>query len=136
MRVLFTLLFFFGFCSMLYSAENITNVRTSFNNGKQRIVMDIDGNKEPAYYVRKGKNTIDITVERIVTMDKAIAFAELLGNTNFIKKASFIVLPEEKETIISLIVNDKTSDDIFSLSKPSRLVIDLEKNKPVKEEKE
>ena len=136
MRVLFILLFFFGFCSVLYSAGNIANVRTSFNNGKQRIVMDIDGEEEPAYYVRKGKNVIDLTVEGITTIDKARAFAELLGNTNFIKKASFIVLPEEKETIISLSISDKTSDDVFSLAKPSRLVIDLEKTKSIKGEKE
>ena len=54
----------------------------------------------------------------------------------FIKKASFIVLPEEKETIISLNINEKTSEDIFSLAKPSRLVIDLEKTKLIKGETE
>jgi len=121
---------------MLYSADSVTNVRTSFNNGKQRIVMDIDGDNEPAYYVRKGRNVIDITIERTISMDKAKTFAELLGNTNFIKKASFIVLPDEKETIISLSIGDKVSDDIFALAKPSRLVIDLEKTKPIKEGKE
>ena len=98
--------------------------------------MDIDGEEEPAYYVRKGKNIIDVTVELTTSMDNAKTFAELLGSTNFIKKASFIVLPEEKETIISLSINDKTNDDIFSLAKPSRLVIDLEKNKPIKGDKE
>lgn len=135
MRIILILSFFFISYSMLYSAENITNVRTSFNNGKQRIVIDIEGDEEPAYYVRKGKNVIDITMERIVSIDKARTFAELLGNTNFIQKATFIVLSEEKETIISLNVNDNTSDDVFSLAKPSRLVIDLEKTKPIKEEK-
>jgi len=125
-----------GSYSMLYSADSVTNVRTSFNNGKQRIVMDIDGDNEPAYYVRKGRNVIDITIERTISMDKAKTFAELLGNTNFIKKASFIVLPDEKETIISLSIGDKVSDDIFALAKPSRLVIDLEKTKPIKEGKE
>jgi len=134
MRVLLIFLSFLGFCSVLYSAGNISNIRTSFNNGKQRIVIDTDGNKEPAYYIRKGKEVIDITMEKTISIDKAKTFAELLGNTNFIKKASFIVLPEENETIISLNINDKTSDDIFSLTKPSRLVIDLEKTKPVKEE--
>lgn len=135
MRIILILSFFFISFSMLYSAENITNVRTSFNNGKQRIVVDIEGEEEPTYYVRKGKNVIDITMEKIISIDKARTFAELLGNTNFIQKATFIVLPEEKETIISLNVNDNTSDDVFSLAKPSRLVIDLEKTKPIKEEK-
>jgi hypothetical protein len=121
---------------VLYSAGNITNVRTSFNNGKQRIVVDIEGDEEPTYYVRKGKNVVDITMEKVISMDKARAFAELLGNTNFIQKASIIVLPEEKETIISLNVNSSTSDDVFALAKPSRLVVDLEKTKPIKEEKE
>ena len=136
MRVLFTLLFFFGSCSALYSADSITNVRTSFNSGKQRLVIDMDGNNEPAYYVRKGKNTLDITIEKFITIDKATSYAELMGNTNFIKKASFIALPEEKETIISLSINDNTSDDIFALAKPSRLVIDLERTKPIKGETE
>lgn len=134
MRVFLVFLLFGWLCSSLYSADNITNVRTSFNKGKQRVVIDIDGNDEPAYYVRKGKNEIDLTIERITTPDKAESFAGLLSGTNYIQKASFILLPDEKETIISIDINDKVSDDIFSLAGPSRIVIDLEKTRPVKGE--
>lgn len=135
MRFLFILLLFFGFNPWLYPAGNISNIRTSFSSGKQRIVIDVDGEKEPAYYVRKSKNVIDITLEKTLSTDNVKLFAGLLNDTNFINKVSFVVLPEESETIISINVKDKTSDDIFSLTSPPRLVIDLEKAKPIKEEK-
>jgi len=134
MRVLFIFLLSYGLCSMLYPAEEITNIRTSLIKGKQRIVIDIDGSEEPAYYVRKDKETIDVTIERTLPEGKAESFASLLGNTNYVRKAQFIILPEEKETIISISTKGKVSDDVFALANPSRIVIDLEKIKPVKGE--
>ena len=129
MRILTVLLLFLGLNLPLYSGAELSNIRTSFEKGKQRIVIDLDGNSEPAYYIRKGKETIDITIESSTTIDKAKGYAELLANTNFVKKATFIVLPEEDEIIISMSMNEKVADDIFALGSPSRIVVDLEKAK-------
>ncbi len=120
----------------LCSTSNITNIRTSFNAGKQRVVIDIDSNDEPAYYVRKGRYELDLTIEGITTPEKAANFAELLSNTNYIQKASLMILAQEKETIMSIITKDKVSDDIFALAGPSRIVIDLERTTTVKGDKQ
>ncbi|MFH1222726.1 MAG: AMIN domain-containing protein [Pseudomonadota bacterium] len=105
---------------------DVTNVRTSTTNGKQRIVLDINSDNEPAVYSKKAKNIICVTVETYMDQGKESQFAKLLSNTSYVKNVDFINLPDEGEVIIQLKLSGDVYDNVFTLSNPSRLVIDLD----------
>jgi len=117
---------FFVMCSTAFGAD-ITNIRTSRNSGKQRVVVDINSDNEPAFYKRDSKNSITLTIEARMDQAKEEQFKKLLANTNYINSVSFINLSDEGEVIAEIRLSGKASNNIFALSNPSRLVIDLDK---------
>ena len=115
-------------CQGLLASE-ISNIRAAKDGQKERLVIDIDGQKEPAFYVKKSKDQIHITIEATINEQRKQEFTKLLEKTRYINSANFIVLNKENEVIITLNMNPglKISEEIFSLPSPSRVVVDLEK---------
>lgn len=111
-------------------ASTISNIRTSLNNDKQRIVIDLNTEGEPAYYINKNKSSIELTLEAIIDSKNIEGFKELLSNSHYVEEASFLLLPDENESIITLKLKTGTVPDIFSIANPARLVIDLETPSP------
>lgn len=111
------------------NASEISNIRTAKDGQKQRIVIDIDGQKEPAFYIKKAKNEINITIETVLSYQRSNEFKKVLEGTRYIERANFTLLEKEGETILTIFTNpkEKVSDEIFALPSPSRLVIDLDK---------
>lgn len=129
-------MFFFLFslnliCSSIYSLDaetiNLTNIRTSYKTGTQRIVLDITGENEPAYYLKKETDSLYLTIEANIPMDKVFSFKKILENTNNIKSIQFLRLPEEGESTLIINLKGKTSEEIMSLPNPSRVVLDINK---------
>lgn len=130
--MLITPLFVLGLiASSIYPAvaatPDISNIRVSRSGDKQRVVIDINSDSESAFYVRKGKDSITLTMEAVMRRDKEDQFKKLLEKTKYIDGVSFINLEEEGEFIAELRLTGTVYDNVFTLSNPSRLVIDLDK---------
>ncbi|MCX6113203.1 MAG: hypothetical protein NTY22_08000 [Proteobacteria bacterium] len=111
------------------SANHLNNIRTSFKGGIQRIVFDITGENEPAYYIKKDKNTLSLTLETSLSTDKDRILKKTLENTHYIGNVQFLHLPEEEELIITMDLKTNTSEEIMTLPHPSRVVVDISRNK-------
>lgn len=129
-------MFFFLFSLSLISSNvhclngdtnNLTNIRTSYKTGTQRIVLDITGETEPPYYLKKEQNILYVTIEANIPMEKIFAFKKTLENTNNIKSIQFLRLPEENESTLIINLKSRTSEEIMSLPNPSRVVLDINK---------
>lgn len=116
------------FCQGLWAGE-ISNIRTAKDGQKERVVIDIDGQKEPAFYVKKAKDQIHITIEATINEQRKQEFTKVLEKTRYINSSEFIDLNKENEVIITLYTKPgmKIYDEIFALPNPSRVVVDLEK---------
>jgi hypothetical protein len=116
-------------CSSLVAqnAPDISNLRTSIKANTQRLVFDITGEKDPAYYVKKDKNTLNVTLEAKLNTLKEDEFIKKIDKSKYISSIEFLTLPDENETIISIALNSGVKEDVFSLPSPSRVVIDLKK---------
>ncbi len=126
MRIFFvTLIFITGFGSM---ATELSNIRTAKDGSKYRIVIDLDGQKEPAFYVKKAKDKIYLTIEASVNEQRIPEFIKVLEKTNNIEKVELMAFNKEKEVILAFSTNptQKISEEIFALPNPSRVVIDVE----------
>lgn len=116
---------------MLYSkTPQISSIRVAKDGQKQRIVIDIEGQKERSFYIKKDKGIISITIEALLDPKKTDEFKALIEKMNYIEGVSFISLDKEAECVISLFLNkkDKIADQVFSLPDPSRIVIDIERS--------
>jgi hypothetical protein len=109
------------------NAPDISNLRTSIKANTQRLVFDITGEKDPAYYVKKDKNTLNVTLEAKLNTLKEDEFIKKIDKSKYISSIEFLTLPDENETIISIALNSGVKEDVFSLPSPSRVVIDLKK---------
>ena len=118
-----------------YSANSptssLSNIRTSFRGGVQRIVFDITTENEPAYYVKKDpdKGTVSLTLETNVVANKEKALIKNLENTHYIGKVQFLNLTDEGELIITMELKAGVIKEVMTLPHPSRVVIDLIKDK-------
>ncbi len=113
----------------LLGSFEVTNIRSAKDGQKQRIVIDLDGQKEPSYYVKKAKGEINITLEAKLSTQRAKEFKKILEKTRYVDELDFMILDKEEETIITIFTNkkEKVADEIFALPNPSRVVIDLER---------
>ena len=104
---------------------NISNIRTSVKANIQRIVFDITGEKDPAYYLKKEGQSLNITLEALISPAQEQKLSRKIENSKYISSVEFLTLEDEEETIITLNLNKRVKEDVFSLPSPSRLVIDL-----------
>ena len=113
----------------LYSADSYTyeirSIRTSFNRGKQRIVIDLDGKNETSFYVKKWGNILAIAIEARLDKLKAKELKNLLKKTPYIDHVQFVDLNDEGEVMINLHLSQDVLSSIFTLPSPSRVVIDM-----------
>ena len=116
-----------------YSANNqtcnLSNIRTSFKGGIQRIVFDITTENEPAYYIKKDKGSVSLTLETNVATNKQKALIKSLENTHYIGKVQFLNLPDEGELIITMELKTGSVKEVMTLPHPSRVVVDISKDK-------
>lgn len=129
---MFFLLFSLAFISgSLYPIDGnistLNKIRTSYKAGTQRIVLDITGEKEPAYYLKKDSDTLYVTIEGNIPIEKENIFKKTLENSNNIKSIKFLRLPDEGESTLIINLKGKTSEEIMSLPNPSRVVLDINK---------
>lgn len=110
------------------SAAELSNIRTAKDGQKHRIVIDLDGQKEPSFYVKKAKDKIYLTIEATINEQRVPEFIKVLEKTKNIERVELIALNNEKEVILTFISNpeQKISEEIFALPNPSRVVIDVE----------
>ncbi len=104
---------------------NISNIRTSTKANTQRIVFDITGENDPAYYLKKEGQSLNITLEALISPAQEQKLSRKIENSKYISSVEFLTLEDEKETIITLNLNERVREDVFSLPSPSRVVIDL-----------
>ena len=116
-----------------YSANNqassLSNIRTSFKGGVQRIVFDITTENEPAYYVKKDKGTVSLTLETNISANKEKALIKNIENIHYIGKVQFLNLADEGELIITMELKEGAINEVMTLPNPSRVVIDISKDK-------
>ena len=116
-------------CHANSSISDLSNIRTSVKADVQRIVFDITGENEPAYYLKKDKDTINLTLEASISPSKETELKKKLQNSRYIDSIKILHLPEEGESILSIKLKTKTFEQFMALPNPSRVVIDISKNK-------
>jgi hypothetical protein len=106
----------------------IVNIRTAWyaKEKRERIVVDISANKEPAAYRNRIGDNLSINVEASIGQDKCKHFTKLLQQTHYINSAQIVYLDDEKEVLIQLFTKKGVREKILTLAAPARLVIDLE----------
>lgn len=109
-----------------YSAS-IVNLRTAWyvKEHRERIVIDLNSSKEPAFYKKRSGNTISINLEASIEKDKNIRLAKILQKTHYINSGQIMSFDDEKEVTIQILVKKGVKEKFFTLANPSRLVIDL-----------
>lgn len=122
---LLTLLVLIPSSSIAKTPASISNLRTSVKARTQRLVFDITGENDPAYYIKKEKQTLNLSLEATLSPAKENEFIKKIENSKYISSVEFLTLPDEKETIVSMVLKNGVKEDIFSLPSPSRIVIDL-----------
>lgn len=122
---LLTLLVLIPSNSIAKAPASISNLRTSVKARTQRLVFDITGENDPAYYIKKEKQTLNLSLEATLSPAKENEFIKKIENSKYISSVEFLTLPDEKETIVSMVLKNGVKEDIFSLPSPSRIVIDL-----------
>ncbi|MEI6080270.1 MAG: hypothetical protein WCQ53_06525 [bacterium] len=116
-------------CPASSPVNDLSNIRTSVKADVQRIVFDITGENEPAYYLKKDKDTINLTLEASISPSKEIELKKKLQNSKYIDSIKVLHLPAEGELILSMKLKAKTFEQFMALPNPSRVVIDISKNK-------
>jgi hypothetical protein len=107
------------------SAE-LTSIRNSFNSKKkfERIVLDFTSNLPPRVYgfisSKNKKLYIDLFNTRIAARDK------MIKKTKYIKSVDFYQLDKNKLSV-EFNLDKNYNFDVFYLTGPSRLVIDIKK---------
>jgi hypothetical protein len=102
------------------NVDFINDFRTSFHQGKQRIVIDIDSNKKPSFYI---KDNI-ITIEARINSNKIEEIKKNFRNKHFVQQLDIVSLNNEGEVIIVIKTKAKI-EKVFALPSPSRVVIDI-----------
>jgi hypothetical protein len=127
--ILLSLALIGNICPTNSSVSGITGIRTSFRGGIQRVVFDITGENEPAFYVEKDKNILSLTLEAYLPVGKDIELKQAIENSRYIDSVQLLHLPEERELIISMELKPGTFEESLALPNPSRVVIDISKNR-------
>jgi DNA-binding transcriptional ArsR family regulator len=125
LKILSAILVLTPLALMAKTPASISNLRTSVKANTQRLVFDITGENDPAYYIKKEKQTLNLTLEASLSPTKESEFIKKIEDSRYISSVEFLTLTDEKETVVSMTLKAGVKEDIFSLPSPSRVVIDL-----------
>ena len=109
---------------------DLTNIRTYFDETKktERIVFDFDEDAAPVYSELRNKKLLSIKISDVVIQDekKIQVLSKIFKKTKNIYTNNIILLPEEKQIIVELLMQDASIKyNIQALTSKSRLVLDL-----------
>lgn len=106
--------------------STLTSVRHSYkkSEGYERIVFDFSTPQPPKIYGYLSKNEKKIYLDLFKTsVQKGL---KSFGNSVYVKKLDFLTF-DDGMTSVEIELKNNSSADVFYLSSPARLVIDLKK---------
>jgi hypothetical protein len=104
----------------------ITNVRWSKNhNGYERIVFDVSDYVKDSFTLGKDKRNDMVLHGEFLDYDEFLANLPSFSSSRIIKKMEVFSLAPKKGFSFTLWLYHRAEYKIFSLSKPSRIVIDI-----------
>lgn len=108
------------------SNQSLENLRNSFDTarGYERLVFDFAGGEPPRVYGMINQNEKKLYIDFFNT--GIGSQLKTLKNTKYVKSVDFFTL-DVKDLSVELNFKEKVSFDIFILTNPARLVIDVKK---------
>ena len=106
--------------------SSLKGVRHSYSSkqGYERVVVDFTTNKLPRIYGHISSKDKKLYLDLFDT--DILESVSSFGNTKYVKALNFFPITEESLSV-EIIFKDAVSVDVFYLSNPARLVVDIKK---------